>query len=141
MYMYIRAHIYVHINIYIFVDIHVIRMCHSKWVQSAVMMRAHVPPLMPGERASVKVFNSSTFSDMHCERDLLNTKVYPALRAACLRRRIDFAWIDFRWGGVTASDSAKKKGILKCLQKIDECSLPLQPDVTLPFFVGLVGER
>ena len=113
----------------------------SKWVTSVVTMRGHVPPLLPGERNAMKVFNSSTFSDMHCERDMLNAQVYPALRSAMAKRRIDFSWIDFRWGGVTESDTKNKLGVLRCLQKIDECNVPLQEGVVLPLVVALVGER
>jgi len=113
----------------------------SRWVVSAVMMRGFIPPLMPGERAQVKLFNSSTFSDMHCERDLLNARVYPAMRAVGLDRRIDFSWIDFRWGGVTEDDSNKKLGVLRCLEKIEECNVPLQRGVCLPLVVAIVGER
>jgi hypothetical protein len=112
-----------------------------KWILSAVTMRGHLPPLMPGERACIKLFNSSTFSDMHCERDLLNAAVYPALRSMCLHRRIDFSWIDFRWGGVTAADTSKHLGVIRCLQKIEECSLPLQAGVVLPLVVATMGER
>ena len=113
----------------------------SKWVTSVVTMRGHVPPLLPGQRNAMKVFNSSTFSDMHCERDMLNAQVYPALRSAMAKRRIDFSWIDFRWGGVTESDTKNKLGVLRCLQKIDECNVPLQEGVVLPLVVALVGER
>jgi hypothetical protein len=112
-----------------------------KWILSAVTMRGHLPPLMPGERAGIKLFNSSTFSDMHCERDLLNAAVYPALRSMCLHRRIDFSWIDFRWGGVTAADTSNNLGVIRCLQKIEECSLPLQTGVVLPLVVATMGER
>jgi hypothetical protein len=42
---------------------------HVVW---AKIVRQALPPVLPGEQASVKVFNSSTFSDMHAERDLLN---------------------------------------------------------------------
>lgn len=113
----------------------------SKWVVSAVTMRGTIPPLMPGERAQLKLFNSSTFSDMHSERDFLNGHVYPAMRAVGLDRRIDLSWIDFRWGGVTADDSNSKLGIVRCLDKIQECSLPLQPGVSLPLVVALLGQR
>lgn len=36
--------------------------------------------VLPGERTTIKLFNSSTFSDMHAERDFLNSFVFPAVR-------------------------------------------------------------
>uniref|UniRef100_A0A7S4H994 DUF4062 domain-containing protein n=2 Tax=Guillardia theta TaxID=55529 RepID=A0A7S4H994_GUITH len=113
----------------------------SQVLMSASLVRSFLQPFLPGERVQIKVFNSSTFSDMHCERDYLNNFIYPAFREACSRRRIDFSWIDFRWGGVTEDDSKENKTILSCLKKIDECTLPLHNGVQVPLVVGLLGER
>lgn len=42
---------------------------------------------------------------------------------------------------MTEDDTREKRGVLKCLEKIDECSVPLQPGVVLPLVVAMVGER
>ena len=75
----------------------------------------------------VKLFNSSTFSDMHAERDFLNLFVYPAVRSACRKRRVDFSWIDFRWGGVTHADTQEGLGVLRCLDKVPAPAAPSPP--------------
>jgi hypothetical protein len=49
----------------------------------------------------VRVFVSSTFRDMHAERDRLNRFVFPELRSRCAKLGADFLGIDLRWG-VTA---------------------------------------
>jgi hypothetical protein len=67
--------------------------------------------------------------------------VYPALRVFCLRRRVDFSWIDFRWGGVTEQDSERHLGVVRCLDKVGECAVALGANAPVPVLVGLVGER
>jgi len=47
---------------------------------------------------SVRVFVSSTFLDMHAERDYLNRFVFPELRSRCAKRGADFVGVDLRWG-------------------------------------------
>jgi hypothetical protein len=111
------------------------------FIISIQVIRQALPPVLPGENASIKVFNSSTFSDMHAERDLLNQLIYPAIRMFCMRRRVDFSWIDFRWGGVTEEDSGQNLGVVLCLDKIDECVISLGEHISIPVLVGLVGER
>lgn len=97
----------------------------GRHVTSVHLAEGYTPPMLPGQRASVKLFNSSTFSDMHAERDFLNHYIYPALRVLLARRRVDFSWIDFRWGGVTSKDHAEGMGVFRCLEKIDQCGISL----------------
>jgi hypothetical protein len=111
------------------------------FIISIQVIRQALPPVLHGENASIKVFNSSTFSDMHAERDLLNQLIYPAIRVFCMRRRVDFSWIDFRWGGVTEEDSGQHLGVVLCLDKIDECVISVGEHVSIPVLVGMVGER
>jgi hypothetical protein len=55
--------------------------------------------LIPEARMnSVRVFVSSTFLDMHAERDYLNGVVFPELRSRCAKRGADFVGVDLRWG-------------------------------------------
>jgi hypothetical protein len=44
----------------------------------------------------VRVFVSSTFRDMHAERDHLNRFVFPELRDRCMRLGWDFMGVDLR---------------------------------------------
>jgi hypothetical protein len=83
-----------------------------------------------GERA-VRVFVSSTFKDMHDERDMLVRTTFPALAARFRARGIEFLAVDLRWG-VTIDDQAQKMTLPICLREIDRCR---------PYFIGLLGER
>lgn len=60
--------------------------------------------------ALIRLFVSSTFRDMHAERDHLNRLAFPELRARCLRRGVEFSAIDLRWG-ITA-DQIEARGTL-----------------------------
>jgi telomerase protein component 1 len=80
---------------------------------------------------TARVLISSTFRDMHAERDHLVKVVFPELRERLLPHRIYFDDIDLRWG-ITEEESNKDKVLDLCLQQIDECR---------PFFIGILGER
>ena len=54
------------------------------------------PSTVPWKR--VAVFVSSTFSDMHAERDYLVKRVFPDLHDWCERRRLRLVDVDLRWG-------------------------------------------
>jgi len=45
-----------------------------------------------------RVFISSTFLDMHAERDLLTRFVFPELRARAERLFVNIQDVDLRWG-------------------------------------------
>ncbi|MFH1531358.1 MAG: DUF4062 domain-containing protein [Pseudomonadota bacterium] len=81
---------------------------------------------------TVHVFVSSTFSDMHAERDFLVKKVFPNLQDWCERRKLRLVDIDLRWG-VTEADATRNSGVIQvCLDRIDLCR---------PFFLCLLGQR
>ena len=81
---------------------------------------------------TVHVFISSTFNDMHAERDYLVKKVFPRLRDWCERRKLRLVDIDLRWG-VTESDATHNRNVVQtCLNRIDECR---------PFFLCFLGQR
>ena len=46
----------------------------------------------------VRVFVSSTFRDMHAERDELVLRVFPQLRKLCEERGVTWTEVDLRWG-------------------------------------------
>jgi WD40 repeat protein len=80
----------------------------------------------------VHVFISSTFNDMHAERDYLVKRVFPELRDWCEKRKLRLVEVDLRWG-VTEEDATKNINVVRtCLKRIDDCR---------PFFVCLLGQR
>src|ERR1022692_2464451 len=79
----------------------------------------------------VKVFLSSTFRDMHAERDHLIKVTFPALREKLLPHRVELYDIDLRWG-ITEDEAKNEKVIGLCLQQVDECR---------PFFLAFLGHR
>ncbi|HPF86854.1 MAG TPA: DUF4062 domain-containing protein, partial [Candidatus Limiplasma sp.] len=81
---------------------------------------------------NVYVFISSTFNDMHAERDYLVKRVFPELRLWCEQRKLKLVDVDLRWG-VTEADSVQNKRTVEvCLNSIDQCR---------PFFLCLLGQR
>lgn len=79
----------------------------------------------------IKVFLSSTFEDMQSEREHLVKKIFPAIKAECERRDVEFSVVDLRWG-ISEEQSSPGKIIDICLNEIDDSH---------PFFIGLVGNR
>ncbi len=79
----------------------------------------------------LRIFLSSTFSDMQEERDLLVKKTFPAIKRLCQRRNVDFSVVDLRWG-VTEEEAHTGKVIEICMDEIER---------TRPFFIGLIGGR
>ena len=67
----------------------------------------------------IPVFISSTFNDMHAERDYLVKNVFPELAEWCERRKLRLIDIDLRWG-ITSEDTSSKNVVKKCLAGIDE---------------------
>jgi hypothetical protein len=86
---------------------------------------------MAREWKTVRVFISSTFRDMHAERDYLSRFVFPELRSRCLKRGADFIGLDLRWG-VTEEEAQQEGALAICLKEIERCR---------PFFVCLLGSR
>ena len=84
------------------------------------------------EWQTVHVFISSTFSDMHAERDYLVCEVFPLLREWCAARRIHLIDVDLRWGVTEDEAQINNKLIEKCLSNINRCH---------PFFLCLMGQR
>jgi WD40 repeat protein len=80
----------------------------------------------------VHVFVSSTFKDMHAERDYLVKQVFPRLQEWCERRKLRLVDIDLRWGVTEADASQNKRVVQVCLERIDACR---------PFFLCFLGQR
>ena len=82
------------------------------------------------------VFVSSTFLDMHAERDVLRDIVFPRLEEGLRPRRCNLEWIDLRQGvdvDDTGSERTQEAEILRvCLTEVQR---------SRPFLVGLIGDR
>ena len=88
---------------------------------------------MSASRQTVRVFISSTFRDMHAERDHLVTVVFPELRERVEQLGLEFFDVDLRWG-VPAKDANGETANSweYCRQWIDRVE---------PFFVCILGQR
>ena len=69
------------------------------------------------EWKDVHIFISSTFNDMHAERDYLVKKVFPKLSSWCTERCLRLLDIDLRWG-VTSKDRSFLIYLLPYRQRI-----------------------
>lgn len=82
------------------------------------------------------IFITSTFRDMHAERDYLRTHVFPVLEERLRERFHHLEVIDLRWGvesSVEEDLAAREVLILKvCLNEIER---------SRPFLIGLLGDR
>jgi hypothetical protein len=68
----------------------------------------------------IRVFISSTFSNLKAERNALHEWVFPRLKKYCQRRRWSFQAIDLRWGnGKEAVQSQSAMRIYKA--EISSC--------------------
>ncbi len=76
---------------------------------------------------TVRVYVSSTFRDMHAERDLLVKQVFPQLRRLCESRGVAWGEVDLRWG-VPHDENV----LPLLLAEIEHCR---------PFFIGILGEK
>src|SRR4051794_31708763 len=86
---------------------------------------------MPTIWKTVRVFISSTFRDMHAERDHLIKVTFPKVRQWCEERRLHLVDIDLRWG-VTKEQADNGAAIEICLKEIDG---------SRPFFLCILGNR
>ncbi len=86
--------------------------------------------LSPQDRR-IRVFVSSTFRDMHAEREHLVKFVFPELRRLCQSHGVEWAEVDLRWG-ITQSEAERGEVVELCLEEIDRCR---------PYFIGLLGDH
>ncbi len=82
------------------------------------------------------IFVSSTFQDMHFERDMLHGIVVPELFSRFSKKHINIDLIDLRWGIDTSGESSEQENTVKILKVcFDEI------ERSKPFFIGFIGER
>ncbi len=81
------------------------------------------------------IFISSTFKDMHFERDIIHEKVMPELNEYAARYGESVSFCDLRWGvntGDLENEEGSKKVLAVCLDEIDRCR---------PYMIVILGER
>ncbi|XP_033102323.1 telomerase protein component 1-like, partial [Anneissia japonica] len=84
----------------------------------------------------VRLFVSSTFADLHAEREVLVKKVFPDLKEFCEERHLHLVECDLRWG--VPKDSTTRTILCTCLDEIQICH-----DETngKGFFLNMLSER
>src|ERR1039457_1524975 len=91
---------------------------------------------MPASSRTIRLFVSSTFSDLKAERDALQREVFPRLRQLCLSRGLRFQAIDLRWG-ISEEAGRDNRTMRICLRELRRC----QQDRPKPNFLILLGDR
>ncbi|CAF2533417.1 unnamed protein product [Rotaria sp. Silwood2] len=99
----------------------------SKEEQPKLSTNLPMTTLVPRWR-TVRVFISSTFKDMHAERDLLTRYVFPELRQRAKSLFVNLYQTDLRWG---IAESQSRQSVFLCLNEVYRSD----------YFIGLVGER
>ena len=80
------------------------------------------------DNREMRIFLSSTFSDMQQEREAL-IKTFQSLKIEAIRRNVTLSVLDLRWG-VTDDEARSGKVLSVCLEEIEHSH---------PFFIGLLG--
>eukprot|EP00741_Cyanophora_paradoxa_P019806 tig00021168_g19115.t1 len=86
------------------------------------VVRLNVPRSSSGW-ATIRIFVSSTFKDMHGERDHLTRTVFPELNERAKALKVRILPVDLRWGLTKEDTSDSGVGALElCLEEIDRCN-------------------
>lgn len=79
-----------------------------------------------------KFFISSTFQDMHAERDMIQNIVQPAVNQKLNEQGEYVYFSDLRWGIDTMTDSTERRILDSCFDEIVSCK---------PYFIVFIGGR
>ena len=85
---------------------------------------------------TIRIFVSSTFTDMKADRDVLQRDVFPRLHRLCSDRGLRFQAIDLRWG-VSQEASNDNRTMRVCMRELRRCL----SGSTKPNFLILLGDR
>lgn len=85
----------------------------------------------------IKIFISSTFQDMHRERDALQCIALPLIKEEAAKYGQTVTFVDLRWGvdtedGALTELQSAEKVLRRCLQAVEDCQPPL---------VAMLGHR
>ncbi|MGE3801542.1 MAG: tetratricopeptide repeat protein [Candidatus Kapaibacterium sp.] len=86
---------------------------------------------MNSPTTDLRIFLSSTFTDMQEEREYLMKKVFPEIRRICRERGVVFTEVDLRWG-ITERQARRHKIVELCLDEITRHK---------PYIITLIGDR
>ncbi|XP_053312007.1 NACHT domain- and WD repeat-containing protein 1 [Spea bombifrons] len=100
------------------------------------VMRGKETTLPSKPSNAVRIFISSTFSDMAEERDALMELAYPEIQAFCQKNGLTFEVVDMRWG-VRDYATVDHMTTELCLKEIESCSRISMG----PFLIAMIGER
>ena len=87
-------------------------------------------------RPVIRVFVSSTFSDMKHERNALETDAFPKLEQLCQKNGFQFQAIDLRWG-VSTEAGLDHRTMRICFDELRRAQ-EISPE---PNFLVLLGDR
>ncbi|NUQ66603.1 MAG: DUF4062 domain-containing protein, partial [Pirellulales bacterium] len=87
-------------------------------------------------RPIIRVFVSSTFSDLKLERDALQQRVFPKLEQLCRKEGFQFQAVDLRWG-VSTEAGLDHRTMRICFEELRR-SQEVSPE---PNFLILLGNR
>eukprot|EP00741_Cyanophora_paradoxa_P003673 tig00000093_g3570.t1 len=105
----------------------------SELVTGSALGRSAALPLI---RKTVRVFFSSTFSDMEQERNDLISDVYPFLRLVARRYGLEFQAVDMRWG--VSDESVDDHNVVQiCSEEVARCV----GESAGPAFIVLGGQK
>lgn len=90
-----------------------------------------IPNFGDSGHKTIRIFISSTFSDLQREREVLVRSVFPRLRRDFADRSVEIIDVDLRWG-LPEDLSETGKVIEICLGEVLRCR---------PFFMGILGKR
>lgn len=82
------------------------------------------------DNRQIRIFLSSTFSDLQKERDAL-IQTFELLKVEAAKRNVSLSVVDLRWG-VTEEEAKSGKVISVCLNEIENSH---------PFFIGILGNN
>lgn len=81
----------------------------------------------------IRLFISSTFSDMGTERDVIHQDIYPVLREYGLSKGVPIDICDLRWGVDPEDNDDELKQIMDvCFREVENCE---------PYIVSMIGSR
>jgi tetratricopeptide (TPR) repeat protein len=83
---------------------------------------------------TIRFFLSSTFVDFQVERNILQERVFPALRTVCAQSGFRLQPIDLRWG-VSEEAAAERQTLRICFDELEHCR-HISPDFFLLIQLG-----
>ncbi|CAD5116466.1 DgyrCDS5351 [Dimorphilus gyrociliatus] len=100
------------------------------------VLSGHVRNIPKQQSSVIRIFLSSTFTDMQEERNVLMREAFPLIRKFCISKGLDFQVVDMRWG-VREEAQIDHKTTELCLNEVENCrNLSVGP-----CFVALLGDK